>query len=149
MNPINAYIDALKKSFDYRGKASREEYWMFIVVAFAISVVLVGMAVGLGVLLLGTAAVFDGLSSDAYDTETKIFFIVLLVVWLILLLSLVGLPWCSLMTRRVNDIGWSRWCLMVFVLIPYVPKWVSPVLMIFFGCIPGRKQISTPPVSDL
>ncbi|MBO4544355.1 MAG: DUF805 domain-containing protein [Verrucomicrobia bacterium] len=149
MNPVKVYTDALKKSFDYRGKATREEYWMFLAAAFTISVILVGLAVGVVILLIGSAAVFDGLSSDAYDTETKIFLIVLLAVWLIVLLSVVGLPWCSLMTRRVNDMGWSRWCLMVFVITPYVPKWISPVLMIFFGLIPSKKQENDPSANEL
>ena len=86
MNPVKVYTDALKKSFDYRGKATREEYWMFLAAAFTISAILVGLAVGVVILLIGSAAVFDGLSSDAYDTETKIFLIVLLAVWLIVLL---------------------------------------------------------------
>ena len=38
-NPVSAYMDALRKSFDYRGKASRGEYGMFMVGIIGIIIV--------------------------------------------------------------------------------------------------------------
>ncbi len=88
---MNAYVNAFRRAFDFSGRSTRSEFWMFVLVG---TVAMVTASL-LDTLLLGRAS---GLS----------------------LASLVGLvqlvPSISITIRRLHDTGRSgRWYLIAFV----------------------------------
>ena len=77
------WLAALEKTFDYRGRASRKEYWMFVLCHVLISLTL---------LIFGAQA----------ESDT------IIIIWS--LYSLLGiLPATSAMVRRLHDFGASGW----------------------------------------
>lgn len=110
MNPVTAYISAIKQPFNYSGTASRLEYWM-CVVGFIVLSFIVGLVFALiGVDINGGAGGLIGV---------------------ILWLFLIALPGLSLAARRLNDISWPVWLIIVCILFP--------ILFIIIGIIPGNK----------
>ena len=110
MNPITAYISAIKQPFNYSGTASRLEYWM-CVVGFIVLSFIVGLVMALlGVEINGGAGGLIGL-----------------ILWLFLIV----LPSLSLAGRRLNDIGWPVWLVILCILIP--------IVFIIIGIVPGKK----------
>ncbi len=96
---INYFLDPLKKYADFTGRASKTEYWMFILFYTVIYIVLIAIdyATGMGVLSL-------------------IFSLALL------------LPSISVATRRLHDIDRSGWWQLI-VLIPLIGIIVILVFM--------------------
>lgn len=110
MNPITAYISAIKQPFNYSGTASRLEYWM-CVVGFIVLSFIVGLVLALiGVEINGGAGGLIGL-----------------ILWLFLIV----LPSLSLAGRRLNDIGWPVWLVILCILFP--------IFFIIIGIVPGNK----------
>ncbi len=110
MNPITAYISAIKQPFNYSGTASRLEYWM-CVVGFIVLSFIVGLVLALiGLDINGGAGGLIGL-----------------ILWLFLIV----LPSLSLAGRRLNDIGWPVWLVILCILIP--------IVFIIIGIVPGKK----------
>ena len=148
MNPISAYIDALSKYFDYRGTVSRREYWMFMIAAYAIQII-----VGVMLLLLFIRLLHSWFYT-ADREEIDILQLFLLYVYSIAIFFAVTLPSLSLVVRRLNDMGWSRWWLVLVIvfmtpfprlmsLIPgmsFIISWVWYIPIILFGCIPSRND---------
>ena len=80
------YLDVLKKYADFSGRAGREEYWMFQLLNFAVSVI-----VGL------VNMVFTGANSEAIP-------------WLAVLYSIgTFLPSLAVVIRRLHDTNRSGW----------------------------------------
>ena len=96
---MNYFLDPLKKYADFTGRASKTEYWMFILFYTLIYIVLIAIdyATGMGVLSL-------------------IFSLALLV------------PSVSVATRRLHDIDRSGWWQLI-VLIPLIGIIVILVFM--------------------
>jgi uncharacterized membrane protein YhaH (DUF805 family) len=110
MNPITAYISAIKQPFNYSGTASRLEYWMCVVGYIILSII------------IGLVCSLIGLDMSGAGR----------VVSVILGLFLVFLPGLALTARRLNDIGWPVFLAICFILFPVI-SWI------IFGIIPGRK----------
>ena len=113
MNPITAYISAIKQPFNYSGTASRLEYWMCVVGFIVLSFI-----VGLVFALLGL-----DISSGAGG-----------IVGIILGLFLVFLPGLALTARRLNDIGWP----VLLIILCFIPG-INLIAWIIFGIVPGNK----------
>lgn len=101
-------IDPITKHYvDFRGRASRQEYWMFALFLF--------------VLYIGIVLVFFTLSEK------------------IMLVVLVGtmiasaLPSISIQVRRLHDIGWSGW----WILLSFLPYAGGLVLLVLY-CLPSQ-----------
>ena len=112
MNPITAYISAIKQPFNYSGTASRLEYWMCFVGYIILSII-----IGLVCNLIGLD--MSGVGS---------------VVSFIRGLFLVFLPGLALTARRLNDIGWPIW----LIILCFIPG-INLIAWIIFGIIPGKK----------
>ncbi|MBO4715198.1 MAG: DUF805 domain-containing protein [Verrucomicrobia bacterium] len=110
MNPITAYISAIKQPFNYSGTASRLEYWMCFVGFLILSIIiwLVCSLLGLD-FMSGTGSVIS----------------------FILGLFLITLPGLALGARRLNDIGWPVWLIVLGIF--------GPIVWIIFGIVPGKK----------
>ena len=161
MNPISAYIDSLRKYFDYHGTVSRREYWMFIIAAIGVQVI------GLFVWLFGSIIVRSAIHHSSMPVRADYNFnfevIIDLIFYLFAWYSAIGLPGLALIARRLNDIGWSRRLslLVVMFMIP-IPPFIfvlfAPIIFMYdevplvsfiasipisvFGLIPGKKQVN-------
>ena len=150
MNPVSAYIDALSKYFDYHGRTSREEYGMFIVAAVIIFVIMIGGGLGVSLLIdevwgLENHGGLYNRNHDGYQLNGQA--LIVLIVYLAGLLFAIVLPGLALMARRLNDMGWSRWWLLLIValLSPILnPLHIIPghsmIPIIVLGCIPSRND---------
>lgn len=95
---MNYYVDVLKKYVLFSGRARRQEFWMFFLINFAISVV-----VGIIDTAIGAGSILSGLYSLA-----------------------VLLPVLGLAVRRLHDTNKSAWWLLLY-LIP-VLGWIALIV---------------------
>ena len=103
---IKSYLSAWKRSFDFKGKSTRKEYWQFLI----FNAIILGFAVLTGV--LGAA------NKDSFPvTISGAFYIISIVCLLLIFGSLwIALP---LTVRRIRDVGMS-WKWIFFVSVPYL-----------------------------
>ena len=136
MNPISAYIDALSKYFDYRGRTSRKEYWMFMITAICVQVI------GLWVLFYSMVAWVLATEGSTREFPYWHIIYITLICCLFICFFACALPGLALMARRLNDMGWSRWWLLVVVFMIPLPPFVfsTMIIIILFGCIPSRNE---------
>ena len=128
-NPISAYMDALRKSFDYRGKASRGEYGMFVVALIGIIVVFFIAAI-ISEEIYDSEKIYDGMDNIQ---QAFLWYWYAIFTWIFAIFGL-QLPAIAAMARRLNDIGWPPGLGFVF-LIPGI-GWLFAIIFVF---IPGRK----------
>ncbi len=141
MNPVSAYIDALKKSyidalkksFDYHGRTSREEYEMFLAAVGNIIVI-----VCLGSFLISIISdAMNGNTQNHLYRESDFSWWLKAFLMLISFLFILILPVFGAMARRLNDIGWPFWLAFSFLIFPGV-GWLFVIVLVW---IPGKKQI--------
>ena len=88
---MNYFIDGIKKTFVFTGKASRAEFWYFIFLSFLISKLLI--------VTLDLSEIFFHLETSIFQRGWHI---------------LIGISIISLAIRRMHDIGKDEW----FILVP-------------------------------
>lgn len=126
-NPVSAYMDALRKSFDYRGKASRGEYGMFVVA-------LIGIIVIFFIAAIISEEINYRMGINPYELYGAfLWYWYAIFTWIFAIFGL-QLPAIAAMARRLNDIGWPPGLGFVF-LIPGI-GWLFAIIFVF---IPGRK----------
>ena len=117
------YIEVLKKYLEFKGRASRSEYWFFVAIHIAISFVLGIIDNMLGLVLSGGLGIVGG-------------------VYLIAVLA----PALGVTIRRLHDTGRSGWWLLLS-LIPLI----GPIVLIIFlvqGSKPGENNFGPYPTLD-
>lgn len=112
MEAINKYfIDVIKKQYvDFQGRATRTQYWMFVLFQSIVFIVISILAAIGGDSILGT-----------------IFGIVYVIAYLAVLL-----PNLAISVRRLHDTDRSGW----WLLISFIPLIGALVLLVFF-CLPS------------
>lgn len=107
---MNAYLGAMRRSFDFAGRSARPAYWLYTFTYFIILVVLI---------------IFDGvigtLSADGVGVLSGLAMLVHLI------------PSLSVTVRRLHDTGRSGWWLLIG-LIPLV----GIIVLIVFACLPSQ-----------
>ena len=91
---IYCYIDFLVKSFDLKSKTSRKAFWVVLLINAALSVILV--SIGLAIPQGRPLQIYIGISSII---ATPLF-----------------IPFFSVFARRLNDIGYRRLWLLLFLI---------------------------------
>ncbi len=107
--PGGYFFKALSQWTDYRTRARRAEFWMFVLVAWLLEV----FAVALTATMVNDA--FDSdtmtLHADSVTTLGWIFIGVTFALWLVLLFPLIAVT-----VRRMHDLGRSgAWAIFLFV----------------------------------
>jgi uncharacterized membrane protein YhaH (DUF805 family) len=111
---MTAYFDALRRYFDFSGRSTRSQFWLFTLVYFVILIVAMVLDAGLMIDPTGEALVITGLVSLAHF-----------------------IPSLSVMVRRLHDIGRSGW----WILIGIIPV-VGLIVLIIFACTPSQAGTS-------
>lgn len=94
---MNYYISALKKYAIFKGRATRKEYWYFVLFSFI---------VGLFIAIIGS------IIGDTANILIRIYYLLILI------------PSLAVLTRRMHDINESGWVL-VLLIIPVVGQiWI-------------------------
>ena len=114
------YIDALKRYFDFQGRANRSQYWLFALVHVIVIVVL-GLV---------DFFVFFGGNAESVADETVALFPITTIYQLAVLLPLLGVT-----ARRLHDTGRSGW----WQLIGFVPL-IGAIVLIIFLVLPGDPE---------
>ena len=120
-------INPLKRLFDFQGRATRKEFWLFMLWLVVFSVP-VSFAIMFICLIIG-ATMFSDMGSQQGMGWLGIF-----ICFVVLYLAALLLP-LSLRTRRLHDIGLSGW----WQLILLVPS-LGRLVMFIFMLIPSEKQ---------
>lgn len=108
---LASYLRTLSKFKDYRGRACRTEFWIFMGFNFSVSVVLIGISIVLAM----------------QDSDAAVNIVLLIIpFYLIMLPSEIALH-----VRRLHDLNQSGWLLIVLYLVPYA--------IMIVGCIAGNK----------
>ena len=103
--------------FSFAGRASRKEFWSFVFFIFLI-------AIGLGfaeILIAPDIALFSPLGSTP------------LTLWFILCF----MPMLSVSARRLHDIDFSAWWLLLILFPPF------HIILILFYLLPGSNRVNT------
>lgn len=104
---MTAYLDAMRRYFDFSGRATRTQFWLF-----SLTVLVLGIAA----IVLDTALL--GASKPSLFT------------WLVYFPHLI--PSIAVTIRRLHDSDKSGW----WILLGIVPR-VGVVALIVFGCMPS------------
>lgn len=91
------YVEALKNSLDFSGRARRKEYWFFQLTLFIVSLALVLLE-----FFMGWTSV-----AGSYGILSGVFTLAMVI------------PNIAVSVRRLHDIGRSAWSLL-FCLIPFI-----------------------------
>lgn len=112
MNVVQTYfIDVITKHYlDFKGCATRKQYWLFVLFNFLLSIV------------LSTLSSMD-------NVVGTLFYILYLVVSLALLLPSLGIA-----ARRLHDTGRSAWWLLIGLL-----PVVGPIVLLVFFVLPSKR----------
>ncbi len=112
------FLDPITKHYaDFSGRASRKQYWMFVL----------GHALFIfGSVFLGTAIV-----SDANDFGFMVWAGLFMLTWLGLFL----IPSLSIQVRRLHDIGLSGW----WYFLSFIP-YVGGLILLIMSCIPSEQK---------
>lgn len=104
------FLIVMKKAFVFKGRARRKEYWMFALIAF-----LIGIATNVIDLLNGW------MLTPAIGVLSALFSL------------LIFLPNISVSVRRMHDLGYSGWWVMI-ILLPIL----GPLLLLMMFCYDGE-----------
>ena len=98
---MNLYLNTLKKAFDYSGRASRSEYWLFSLANTLLMMVIQGLAF-----------VDMGTAQEAY-----------LVAAVVMSFGL-ALPAMAVTVRRLHDVGKNGWTLLLAIIPVFGPLYI-------------------------
>ena len=119
---LNYYLEALKKSGNFNGRAGRKEYWCFILINFLISA-----------LLEIIKEVYEEAANDSIIASDFYFYVYLFLAFAPLIFNLAMIvPTLALTVRRLHDTNHRGWWIFVN-LIPFVGLIVMLIFLIDQG----------------
>ena len=104
---LDAYINAWKKAFNFKGRSTRKDYWFFQLIT--------------GVLVLIMFAINFYIPVLLYEIDNELLYKLSEIGMIFYLLLIFGTAWVNiaLTVRRIRDVG-MRWYWIFFALIPNV-----------------------------
>jgi len=109
---MNAYVDAMRRYFDFNGRTSRAEFWYFTLVVTGIGIIALIVDLALG----------NGQDAPLYITA----------LWMIPHY----IPWLAAAVRRLHDIDRTGW----WVLIGMIP--LGQLILLIFYCQPSAPAVN-------
>ena len=128
INMIDAVKLFFKNYFNFTGRASRSEYWWFILSYFIVSIV-----IGTIEFIFTFATVFADIYNDPYSTPNALKYWYLMPSYLFTYAMMIGL--LSLAARRLQDRGHTGWWQLANI-IPGI-LFLIPYLSIFDSIVTG------------
>ena len=126
------YIKVLKNYANFKGRARRKEYWMFVLINFIIYIAFMILII-----------IIEVISGVIYVSDLKIIITSLMTLFTVtpfsVILSLYVLailvPSLAVSVRRLHDIGKSGW----FILISLIPI-VGSIILLVWACQEGMPE---------
>ncbi len=131
MTILGSYLSTLKRTFNWKEKATRKDFWIFHFVSFIIQITFV---------YLFTAYIPKILANQ--PTKNDILMIDIVFLTFILYLFVTFLTTISLAARRLNDLNKSKF----FTLIMFVP-FIG--LLFYFGYLGFAKSVTIEETKEL
>lgn len=122
---IQSYISTLKKWSDFKGRATRSEYWIF----FFLNVIFFLATTVVLVFVMNLKAGIKGSSYGDTGGSLLVFGIVVLVALLL------AVPSIAVAVRRLHDANFSGW----WWLINLIPQ-IGGIVFIVFMCLPSVNE---------
>lgn len=104
---LKSYLYGWEKCFDYEGKTTRREFWLFVFITLGV------VFLSYSLIAFFAMVIFPG----GGDINTFVFILVVFRFYSYLLLAVLLLPMLSIGVRRMHDIGISGWwfvCSVIF-----------------------------------
>lgn len=142
MAPIDAVKSCLSKYASFKGRASRAEYWFFMLFSTVMNWVIVSVMMIIGALVWIPAGRFN---HGAHPSPAGVLFFILAALIAFGLSVALYLPSLSVGVRRLHDIGRSGWSYWLYC-IPLV----GFVLMLVWNCergTPGPNRFGPDPLA--
>jgi uncharacterized membrane protein YhaH (DUF805 family) len=133
-NPITALVYAFKHYADFKGRARRMEFWMFMLAMWIIEFV---------VAIFFVISVFDSIKTIDTDDEEALMQAIFGLdgfIFLVILGLAVMLPYFACWARRLHDIGMSGFWLLT-LLIPYVRS-VAELVLFIMCCFDSKDGVN-------
>lgn len=121
---MNSYTAYWKHYTDFKGRATRSEFWVPILINFAIA---------LGLILASVCAVVTVMMSSLIGSIVLGSLVGVIIVWRLVRL----VPDAAVIVRRTHDVGITGWVGVVLYIcnfIPYVDI-IADILLIIIGCM--------------
>ncbi|MBV9455213.1 MAG: DUF805 domain-containing protein [Rubrobacter sp.] len=118
---MNWYLEVLNKYAVFSGRARREEYWMFLLINFVISIVLIFIDLLIGTFSPQTGV---GLLEGLYSLAVLI-------------------PSIAVTVRRLHDTGRTGWWIFIS-LIPFI-GWIVLLIFMVLDSEPGTNEYGPNP----
>lgn len=118
----------LKKMFDFNGRSSRKEFWIFYLINMAI--------------IMFLSIITIGFTFSASKTSDVIYAQIILIISLTYLV-LISVPFIAFLTRRLHDAGFSAWWLLIY----FIPNigFVTLLILAMFPSKPGHNKYGPNP----
>jgi uncharacterized membrane protein YhaH (DUF805 family) len=142
-NPISAFVYCFKHYADFKGRARRQEFWMF---QLAIAILFTVLAFAFG---FSMAFVYEDNDYGTEDETILGFGVLSFIVIFIISIFAVILPSYAVTARRLHDMGMSGWWILG-MFVPFVGNFVELALLIMcmFDSKPGPNQYGLNPKGD-
>ena len=121
---MNSYTKYWKGYADFKGRSSRQDFWVPILINLAISV---------GLLVAVVASMTTVVTSNLLGSTVFCLFVGLLVGWKLARL----VPDAAVIVRRTHDVGLTGWLGVVLYIASFIPyiDLIAGTLLVIIGCM--------------
>lgn len=124
MGPIEAVKSCFSKFADFKGRASRSEYWWFYLFTVVLYIPVLFL-----LLIIVSSLLSPGSSAEERGESFAFFNLVVLGVALI--------PFLAVQVRRLHDVGGSAW----YLLLHLFPA-IGGIALIVICALPGKPEVN-------